>query len=179
MPVPSCVPSTFDPPRQTAWDYAHNSSPNARDMGDYLYSTLPSISEIRQARQSFVPISAYRKQLHRVLYVWSGSVRLKLNLDMDRLQGPDARHMVWGQGLATFPFRLNLSTVSEGPVPLFSLESRVCILKDRNPVGPSASRPVGSWKWTALIGRTGFDTIHSTPNPTLSLSTIDVHFERG
>ena len=35
-------------------------------------------------------------------------------------------------------------SMSEGPVRLISLKSRVYVLKDRNPVGPSASRSVGS-----------------------------------
>jgi len=62
---------------------------------------------------------------------------------------------------------LMLNSVSD---PLISLTSRVCLLKDRNPVGPWASRSVGSWKQTVLIGLAGFDTIPSIPNPTLCLS---------
>ena len=38
---------------------------------------------------------------------------------------------------------LMLNLVSEGPVPLISLKSRVYLLKDRNPIGRSASRSVG------------------------------------
>ena len=53
---------------------------------------------------------------------------------------------------------------------LRSSKSRVYLLKDIDPVGQSASRSVGFSKWTVLIGRTGFDTISSIPDPTLSLT---------
>jgi hypothetical protein len=52
---------------------------------------------------------------------------------------------------------------------LISSESMVYLLKDRDQVGQSASRSVGFSKWTVLIGRTGFDTISSIPDPTPSL----------
>ena len=55
---------------------------------------------------------------------------------------------------------------------LISSKSRVYLLKDRDRVGQSASRSVGFSKWTVLIGRTGFDTISSIPDPTLSLSRL-------
>jgi len=65
---------------------------------------------------------------------------------------------------------------------MFSLnslsESRVYLLVNLNPVGPSASLSVGFLKWTVLIGRTGFDTIYSTPSPTVSL-TIDLRTFHG
>jgi len=75
----------------------------------------------------------------------------------------------WLQRLQLKRDEAALNSVSEGPVRLISLKSRVYLIKDRNPVGPSASRSVVFWKWTALIGRTVFDTIPSIPNPTLSL----------
>ena len=46
---------------------------------------------------------------------------------------------------------------------------RVYVLKDRDQVGQSASRSVEFYKWTVLIGRRGFGTISSIPDPTLSL----------
>ena len=49
-------------------------------------------------------------------------------------------------------------------------KSRVYLLRDHEPAGLSASRSVGFPKWTFLIGRTGFDTIPSIPDPTLSLT---------
>ena len=54
---------------------------------------------------------------------------------------------------------------------LISSKSRVYLLMNRDPVGQSASRSVGFYKWTVLIGRTGFDAISSIPDPTLSLMT--------
>ena len=56
-----------------------------------------------------------------------------------------------------------------GVVTLIFSKSGVYLLKDRDTVGLSASRSVGFPKWTVLIGRTGFDTIPSMPDPTLSL----------
>jgi hypothetical protein len=61
-----------------------------------------------------------------------------------------------------------LNSVSGRPVALISSKSRVYSLKDCNPAGPSASRSVGFTKWIVLIGRTGFDTMPSIPDPTLS-----------
>jgi len=58
-------------------------------------------------------------------------------------------------------------------------KSRVYSLKDRDPVGLSASRSVGLSKWTVLIGRTGFDTISSIPDPTLSLGRDGSRGEHG
>jgi hypothetical protein len=75
-----------------------------------------------------------------------------------------------------------LNSVSALRVTLVSSKSRVYLLKDRDQVGQSASRSVGFSKWTVLIGRTGFDTISSLPDPTLSLmsghmkSMKKVHF---
>jgi len=63
-----------------------------------------------------------------------------------------------------------LNSVSEGHVLFISSRSRVYCLKDGDPVGLSASRSVGFPKWTVLIGGTGFDTIHSIPDPTLGLN---------
>ena len=45
---------------------------------------------------------------------------------------------------------------------------------DRDPVGLSAGRSVGFWKWTVLIGRKGFNTRYSIPDPTLSLSAASL-----
>jgi len=53
-----------------------------------------------------------------------------------------------------------------------SSNPRVYLLKDGYPVGQSASRSVGFSKWTVLIGRTGFGTIPSIPDPTLSLMRL-------
>jgi hypothetical protein len=64
-----------------------------------------------------------------------------------------------------------LNSVSGLLVTLRSSKSRVYLLKDRDPVGPSASRSIGISKWTVLIGRTGFDTVSSITNLTLSLTT--------
>jgi len=58
------------------------------------------------------------------------------------------------------------------PVLLISSRSVVYLLRDRDPVGLSASRSAGFSKWTVLIGRTGFVTISSLPDPTLSLTSI-------
>ena len=52
----------------------------------------------------------------------------------------------------------------------YLLDSRVYLLKDGNPVGLSASRSVRFSEWTVLIGRTGFGTIPSISDPTMSLS---------
>jgi len=46
----------------------------------------------------------------------------------------------------------------------------VCLIKDRDLVGLSASRSPGFSKLTILIGCTGFDTTSSIRDPTLSLS---------
>jgi hypothetical protein len=46
----------------------------------------------------------------------------------------------------------------------------VYLLKDLDPVGLSLSRLAELPKWTVVIGRTGFDTIPSIPDPTLSLT---------
>jgi len=62
-----------------------------------------------------------------------------------------------------------LNSVSALHVTLISSKSRVYLLKNRDPVGLLASRPVGFSKWAALIGRTGYDTTSSIPDPTLSL----------
>ena len=62
-----------------------------------------------------------------------------------------------------------LNSVSEGLVPLISSNSRVYLPKDCDPVGLSVSRSVGFSKWAVVIGRTGFGTISSIPDPTLSL----------
>ena len=50
-----------------------------------------------------------------------------------------------------------------------SVESLFSITPLRHPVGLSVSQWVEFSKWTVLIGRTGFDTILSVPDPTLSL----------
>jgi len=63
-----------------------------------------------------------------------------------------------------------LNSVSEGLVPLISSKSRAYLLQKYDPVGLSMSRSVELSIWTALIGRTGFDTMYSIPDPTLSLS---------
>ena len=52
------------------------------------------------------------------------------------------------------------------------LEIEGYLLKDRDPVGLSASRSVGFSNRVVLIGRTGFDTTYSIPDPTLSLSQM-------
>ena len=54
-------------------------------------------------------------------------------------------------------------------VTLISSKSRVYLLKDRDPVGLSDTWSAGVLFRTFLIGRTGFDTIPSIPNQTLSL----------
>jgi len=74
-----------------------------------------------------------------------------------------------GRGFGTPSARLN--SVSALPVTLISLKSRVYLLKDRDLVGLSVSRSVEFSKWAVLIGRTGFDTIPSIPDPTLSLTS--------
>jgi hypothetical protein len=63
-----------------------------------------------------------------------------------------------------------VNSVLGGYVTLISSKPKVCLLKDGDPVGLSASRSVGFQKCTVLIGRTGFDTIPSMPDPTLSFS---------
>jgi hypothetical protein len=60
--------------------------------------------------------------------------------------------------------------VSEGLVALISSKPRVDLLKDCDPVELSGSSLVGVPKWTVLIGRTGFDTMYSIPDPTLGLN---------
>jgi hypothetical protein len=69
-------------------------------------------------------------------------------------------------GAGTRPL-FDSNSVSEGSVPLISSKSRVCLPKDDDPVGLSLSRSVEPPKWTVLIGRTGFDTMYSIPDPTL------------
>jgi len=49
-------------------------------------------------------------------------------------------------------------------------KSMVYLLKGRDPVGLSASRSAEFSKWTVLIGRTGFDTMASIPDPTLNVT---------
>jgi hypothetical protein len=61
-----------------------------------------------------------------------------------------------------------LNSVSGLHVTLISSESRVYQLKHSAQVGLSATQSVGLLKWTVLIGQTGFDTIPSIPDPTLS-----------
>jgi hypothetical protein len=68
-----------------------------------------------------------------------------------------------------------LNSVSAPRVTLRSSKSKVYLLKDRDAVGLSASRSVGFSKWTVLIGRTGFDTTSSIPDPTLSLITQNLY----
>ena len=53
-----------------------------------------------------------------------------------------------------------------------SSKSRVYLLKDGDPVGCSARRSVGLSKRTVHIGRTGFNTISSLPDPTQSLNSV-------
>jgi len=66
---------------------------------------------------------------------------------------------------------MHLNSVSEGLVPpLISSNSRVWLLKDRDPVGLPDTWSAGFLLWTGLIGRTDFDTTTSIPNPTLSLN---------
>jgi hypothetical protein len=48
----------------------------------------------------------------------------------------------------------------------------VNLLKDRHPVGLLASRWVGFSIWTVLMGRTGFNTMLSVPDPTLILTAV-------
>ena len=64
-----------------------------------------------------------------------------------------------------------LNSVSGRPVSLRSSQSRVYLLKDRNPVGPTASRSgilkMDSSDWSNGIRY--LNTIPSIPNPTLSL----------
>ena len=55
---------------------------------------------------------------------------------------------------------------------MISSKSRVYSLKDCDPFGLSVSRSVGFPKMTVLIGRTGFDTMYSIPDPTLSFSRL-------
>jgi len=55
------------------------------------------------------------------------------------------------------------------PVRFISSKSRVHLSKDRDQVGLSAGRLVGFMKCTVLIGRAGFDTMPSIPNPTVCL----------
>ena len=78
-------------------------------------------------------------------------------------QGPmdSARHVI---------IRRHLNTVSGDPGDSISSKTRVYLLKDRDPVGLPSSGSVGISKWAVLIGRTGFDTIHSIPDQTLSLT---------
>ena len=64
-----------------------------------------------------------------------------------------------------------LNTVSEGHVLFISSRSRVYRLKNHVPVGLWASRSVRFSKWRVLIRRTGFGTVSSISDPTLSLST--------
>jgi len=65
-----------------------------------------------------------------------------------------------------------LISVSALHVTLISSKSMVYLLKDHDPVGLSANRSVGFPKCTVLIGRTGFDTIPSVPDPTLSENAL-------
>ena len=46
----------------------------------------------------------------------------------------------------------------------------VYLLKDRDPVGLPDTWSAGLLLWTVLIGRMGFDTISSLPNPILSMN---------
>jgi len=64
----------------------------------------------------------------------------------------------------------NLSVSLTGQVSLLEIEG--LSLKDRDQVGLSAGRPVGFMKCTVLIGRTGFSTRFSIPEPTRSLSWL-------
>jgi hypothetical protein len=64
-----------------------------------------------------------------------------------------------------------LNSVSALRVTLISSKLRVYLLKHRNPVGLSVSQSMGYSKRAVLIGRTGFDTTYSIPDPTLSLTT--------
>jgi len=106
-----------------------------------------------------------RKPCGRV--VWRPRPRLVRVLDVRhplaprRVPNPRAAHH--------FPSGA-LNSVSAFLGTLISSKSRVYSLKDRDQVGQSASRSVGFSKWTVLIGRTGFDTIPSIPDPTLSLT---------
>ena len=65
-----------------------------------------------------------------------------------------------------------LNSVSAFTGTLISTKPRVYLLKDRDPVGQSASRSVGFSKYKVLIGRTTSDTIYSIPDPTLSLNPV-------
>ena len=78
-----------------------------------------------------------------------------------------------GRRTATATATLTLRVgVMRNSVTLISSNPRVYVLKDRDPVGHSASRSVGFSKWTVSIGRTGFDTIPSILDPTLSLREV-------
>jgi len=52
---------------------------------------------------------------------------------------------------------------------VISSKSRDYLLKDYDPIGLSTRRSVDISKWTVLIGRTGFYTMYTIPDPTLSL----------
>ena len=70
------------------------------------------------------------------------------------------------------PYFIDLNSLSAFLETLISSKPRVYLLNDRDQVGQSANRTVGFSKWTVLIGRTGFDTISSIPDPTLNLNGI-------
>jgi len=90
------------------------------------------------------------------LFFWFGLVRsgwLKNSTSIPTLSLPTMR----------------LNSVSASRVTLISSKSRVYLLRDRDQVGLPAGRSVRFPKWTDLIGRAGFDTKNSIPDPTLSL----------
>jgi hypothetical protein len=65
-----------------------------------------------------------------------------------------------------------LNSVSGRLVALISLKPRVYLLKNHDPVGPSASRSAGFPLWSVLFGRTDFHAMTSIPELTLSSSKM-------
>ena len=64
--------------------------------------------------------------------------------------------------------------MSASHVRFISSKPTAYLLKDRDPVGLSASRSAGLPNWKVLIGRTGLNYIPLIPDPTLSHTNFDV-----